>query len=169
MRGSSQSKLSPAAQEDTASPSWWPARCYKLSEELKGTNLACLVGDTGTCPSASSLSLKNISCSRFFWFSSSSRALSKENNTRAGFEMVLELWALSPPASQDTLLTAPPSSVVSACPSTPSCAGCGSHPGTSASGFRARSGGDTSHSKNTSANTTPISSWNCTSCGQMLG
>lgn len=107
LRGAPKSKLPSAAQQDMASSSWWPARCYKLSEELKGTNLACLVGDTGTCPSASSLSLKNISCSRFFWFSSSSRALGKENNTRAVSEVVLELWALSlQPGSQHTLLTA---------------------------------------------------------------
>lgn len=134
-----------------ASSSWWPARCYKLSEELKGTNLACLVGDTGTCPSGSSLSLKNISCSRFFWFSSSSRALGKENNTRAVSEVALELWALSPAARQPGQPAhsqqPSPSCGVSACPATPSCAGCGSHPGTSASGFRARSGGDTSHSE----------------------
>ena len=81
--------------------------CYELSAELNGTNLACLVGDAGVCPSASSLSLKNISCSRFFWFSSSSRALSRREHTQ---ELYLRLyWSYGhcplQPAKQDTLLT----------------------------------------------------------------
>lgn len=74
--------------------------------EPNGMNLACLVGDAGVCPSSSSLSLKNISCSRFFWFSSSSRALSKREHTQ---KMYLRLYwsyrrCLLQPAKQDTLL-----------------------------------------------------------------
>lgn len=79
--------------------------CYELSAELNRTNLACLVGDAGVCPSASSLSLKNISCSRFFWFSSSSRALSRREHTQ---ELYLRLhWSYGrcplQPAKQETL------------------------------------------------------------------
>lgn len=58
----------------------------------------------------------------------------KGTHTRAVFEIALELRTLSPPTSQAGdpahAEEALPSSVASACLATPSCAGCGSHPGT---------------------------------------
>lgn len=51
--------------------------------------------------------------------------------TRDVFGTVLDLQTLSSPISQAGHSgEAIPSSVASACPATPSCAGCGSHPGT---------------------------------------
>lgn len=58
----------------------------------------------------------------------------KRTHTEDVFEIVLKLQTLSPPTSQAGhsahAKEALPFSVASVCPATPSCAGCGSHPGT---------------------------------------
>lgn len=100
-RGSSKSKvahLQPRRTQQVPAGGLPAAGCYELSAELNGTNLACLVGDAGVCPSASSLSLKNISCSRFFWFSSSSRALSRREHTQQEIERLYCNYGHCPPS-----------------------------------------------------------------------
>jgi len=133
------SSHSSAAREDAASTGWRPASCGMLGALCRaerdklgmfgwgcwGLSIFCLLAQLEEHLLFTLLLVQLIL----------QGLKHKETHTTGDvFEIVLELWTLSPPTSQAGhpahAKEALPSSVASACPATPSCAGCGSHPGT---------------------------------------
>lgn len=126
-----------AVQEDTASTSWWPASCGVLQalcraewDELGMFSWGCWHLSICLLTQLEEHLLFTLLLVQLIL----QRLKQKGTHIRAVFEIVLELQTLSPPTSQAghpaRAKEALPSSAASACLATPSCAGCGSHPGT---------------------------------------